>query len=32
VYRYTGTASQAMPNSTYQSENYWVDVVFTTGG
>jgi hypothetical protein len=32
VYRYTGTAGQAMPSSTYQSENYWVDVVFTTSG
>jgi hypothetical protein len=32
VYRYTGTASQAMPNSTYNAENYWVDVVFTAGG
>ncbi|TQJ52257.1 molybdenum-dependent oxidoreductase-like protein [Phycicoccus sp. SLBN-51] len=29
VYRYT--SSSAFPNSTYNSENYWVDVVFSTG-
>jgi hypothetical protein len=28
VYRYS--ANSAFPNSTYQSTNYWVDVVFTT--
>ncbi len=28
VYRYS--ASSVFPNQTYQSENYWVDVVFTT--
>ncbi len=28
VYRYTGTS--AFPNNTYNSENYWVDVVFST--
>ena len=28
AYRYTATS--AFPNSTYQSENYWVDVVFVT--
>ncbi len=28
VYRYTSTAG-VFPNSTYNSENYWVDVVFT---
>ena len=27
LYRYTGTAA-VFPNSTYNSENYWVDVVF----
>ncbi len=27
LYRYTGTAG-AFPNSTYDRENYWVDVVF----
>jgi hypothetical protein len=32
VYRYTSTPSQAMPESTYQGENYWVDVVFNTDG
>ncbi|MGN6575118.1 MAG: N,N-dimethylformamidase beta subunit family domain-containing protein, partial [Nocardioides sp.] len=29
VYRY-GSAAGSFPNSTYNSENYWVDVVFTT--
>jgi hypothetical protein len=29
LYRYTATP--AFPNATYNSENYWVDVVFTTG-
>ena len=29
VYRYTATSS-AVPNSTFQSENYWVDVVFVS--
>ena len=29
VYRYTG--SSAFPNNTFDSENYWVDVVFSTG-
>jgi hypothetical protein len=29
LYRYT--ASPAFPNATYNAENYWVDVVFTTG-
>jgi len=29
VYLYT--AGSAFPNQTYQSSNYWVDVVFTTG-
>lgn len=29
AYRYSGTSS-VFPNSTYQSSNYWVDVVFTT--
>ncbi|HEX5917856.1 MAG TPA: DUF4082 domain-containing protein [Nocardioides sp.] len=28
LYRYTATAG-AFPNQTYNSENYWVDVVFT---
>ena len=28
VYRYTSTAG-AFPNNTYNTENYWVDVVFT---
>ncbi|GCD92153.1 N,N-dimethylformamidase beta subunit family domain-containing protein [Nocardioides sp. LS1] len=28
LYRYTSTAG-AFPNNTYNSENYWVDVVFT---
>jgi hypothetical protein len=28
VYRYTATS--AFPNSTFQSENYWVDVVFVS--
>ncbi|MFP5415901.1 MAG: DUF4082 domain-containing protein [Actinomycetes bacterium] len=32
VYRYTSTPSQSVPTTTYQSENYWVDVVFTTSG
>ena len=30
VYAYS--ASSSFPNNTYQSENYWVDVVFTVGG
>jgi Domain of unknown function (DUF4082)/Bacterial Ig-like domain/Bacterial Ig domain len=30
VYRYD--ASSSFPNQTYQSSNYWVDVVFTTEG
>ena len=30
LYRYG--ASSVFPNSTYQSENYWVDVVFTNSG
>ncbi|HEY3083697.1 MAG TPA: fibronectin type III domain-containing protein, partial [Chloroflexota bacterium] len=29
LYRYTATP--AFPNASYNSENYWVDVVFTTG-
>jgi hypothetical protein len=29
LYRYTTTS--AFPNSTFNSENYWVDVVFATG-
>ena len=29
LYRY-GASSTAMPNSTFQSENYWVDVVFVS--
>ncbi|HEY3082936.1 MAG TPA: DUF4082 domain-containing protein, partial [Chloroflexota bacterium] len=29
LYRYT--AASAFPNASYNSENYWVDVVFTTG-
>jgi hypothetical protein len=29
LYRYTTTS--AFPNSSFQSSNYWVDVVFTTG-
>ena len=28
LYRYTATS--AFPNSSFQSSNYWVDVVFTT--
>jgi Domain of unknown function (DUF4082)/Bacterial Ig-like domain/Bacterial Ig domain len=31
VYRYTATAG-AFPTSTYNSENYWVDVVFQESG
>ena len=30
LYRYTG--SPAFPNSSYQGSNYWVDVVFESGG
>jgi hypothetical protein len=30
VYQYASTS--AFPNSTFQSTNYWVDVVFTTSG
>jgi hypothetical protein len=30
VYRYAATT--AFPNQTYQSANYWVDVVFASGG
>ena len=30
LYRYTTTS--AFPNSSFQSSNYWVDVVFSTGG
>ena len=30
VYRYGATS--AFPNQTFQSSNYWVDVVFTTSG
>ena len=30
VYQYASTS--AFPNSTFQSTNYWVDVVFTPGG
>jgi hypothetical protein len=29
VYTYSSTSS--FPNNTWQSSNYWVDVVFTTG-
>ena len=28
VYRYTTNTAGAFPNSTWQSSNYWVDVVF----